>query len=364
MDKNAKVRHQCCQTIGFLITCLPDRYDHYPKLLPYLLSFINDSQRTISDHALHAIEICGQHYESEHPEDVIERRQYGVDGDNRCNFDDQLPAPFQERPRLGARLFIRNNTKGFFSALLSELSSWISGTRFLSAKLVVILSIYCEEHLTMDFHQTCSSIVKAIRGTLNDEDKRCEFQRELEHILEIMGRYVDPETYIPLLLPRTLGDSKSVTTFSDGGVHSLQSRIANSIALRAMMKGSLPHRLIPHLFHLVPQICCPTTLGSYAGTEMKLETLSILHTFFERVKGKSVTGAQSAYFQAKGRICDSCKVLENCKNVLLDIVDRCEEEKVHAKASKVLQIVPDLMRRLERPTENLTTPRTVSPVEL
>lgn len=328
--------------LGFLITCLPDRYDHHQKLLPYLLSFINDSHLTISDHAIRAIEICGQHHESENPDDVIERRQYGVDGDERCNYDDPLPAPFKIRPRLGARMFIRNNTKGFFGALLSELSCWISKTRNLSAKLVLIMSIYCEEHLTMDFHKTCFSIVKAIRVTIRDGNNRWTFQRELEHILEIMGRYVDPATYIPLLLPRALGDSKSATTFSDGGVHSAQSRIANSIALRAMMKGSLSHRLIPHVFDLIPQICDPHTLGFFSGTQMKMETLSILLTFFERVKGQSVTGAQSAHFQAKGRICDSCKVIENCKNFLFEIVDGCDEQEVHERATKVLQLLPDI----------------------
>ena len=33
------------------------------------------------------IKACGQQYEAENSNCVIERRQYGVDGDSRCNYD-------------------------------------------------------------------------------------------------------------------------------------------------------------------------------------------------------------------------------------------------------------------------------------
>ena len=44
---------------------------------------------------------CGHQYEEEHPEEIIERRQYGVDGDNNINLSKALPFPFTERPRIG-----------------------------------------------------------------------------------------------------------------------------------------------------------------------------------------------------------------------------------------------------------------------
>ena len=88
----------------FFITCLPDRYDHHTRLLPYVLSFFTDDIKETRDMAVQAIEHCGGQYEAEHPDDVIERRQYGVDGDSRTNVNATLPPPFAVRPRLGTRL--------------------------------------------------------------------------------------------------------------------------------------------------------------------------------------------------------------------------------------------------------------------
>ena len=79
--------------------------------------------------ALAALENCGKQYEAEHPSEVVERKQYGVDGDIRCNYHSPLPNPFHERPMLGTRLFVRSNVKRFFNALLIELTSWISQER-------------------------------------------------------------------------------------------------------------------------------------------------------------------------------------------------------------------------------------------
>jgi hypothetical protein len=61
--------------LGFFITCLPDRYDHHTRLLPYVLSFFNDDREMTRKMALQSIEHCGGQYEAEHPDDVIERRQ-------------------------------------------------------------------------------------------------------------------------------------------------------------------------------------------------------------------------------------------------------------------------------------------------
>ena len=171
MDRVTTVRLTCCEMLSFLINCLPDRYEHQQRILPYLLIFYNDDHIDIQRCALKAIDSCGEQYEAEHSNDVIERRQYGVDGDKRCNHNDELPPPFTKRPRLGSRLFVRANTKRFFDALLSELTSWQSNTSIQSAKILCILMVYCEEHLTMDCSKTIPGIVKALYSNLNNTDK-------------------------------------------------------------------------------------------------------------------------------------------------------------------------------------------------
>lgn len=55
----------------------------------------------MSSAALAVLRRCGQQYEEEHQDEIIERRQYGVDGDDTMNFAKALPKPFTERPRIG-----------------------------------------------------------------------------------------------------------------------------------------------------------------------------------------------------------------------------------------------------------------------
>jgi hypothetical protein len=55
----------------------------------------------VSSSALSVLRRCGQQYEEEHHDEIIERRQYGVDGDDTMNFAKALPKPFTERPRIG-----------------------------------------------------------------------------------------------------------------------------------------------------------------------------------------------------------------------------------------------------------------------
>jgi len=152
------------------MTCLPDRYDHQQRLLPYLLSFYSDTSEKVRRCAFASVEALGEQYEAENSDAFVERRQYGVDGDSRCNHEEQLSCPFKKRPRIGSRIFVRSNTKRFFSALLAEVICWLSKTRERSAKLLQALVIYCEEHLTMEFSQTLTMLIQAIKLSYSEQN--------------------------------------------------------------------------------------------------------------------------------------------------------------------------------------------------
>jgi hypothetical protein len=341
IDKNMNVRYRCCQMLAFLICCLPDRYDHHQRLLPYLLSFYNDEHQQVREQAIMAVEQCGHQYEAENPNDIIERRQYGVDGDKRCNHVDKLPSPFKQRPRVGARLFVRGNTKRFFSALLSELRSWMSKTRNQSAKLIHILVFYCEEHLTMDFHDTLTGIVKSLQSCLNENDKESrELQVTLESLLVSMGRYVDPDTYVKLLVPRIIGDIHSGTSFSDGGYHSELSCVANAIALRCLVIGSLPRRVLSHFFVLLPNLSSQSTLGDLAGSRIRVECLKTLNVLFQRATGHSINGAQTAHFEETGRLCSGNEVMKSFKLTLTQLLVSTSDKEVIELVTRVEQNIP------------------------
>ena len=234
-DSNPTVRARICAVLCFFIVCLPDRYDHHVRLLPYVLSFFTDDIEDTRKMAVEAIDHCGQQYEAEHPDDVIERRQYGVDGSSKTNVGKNappLPTPFTTRPRLGARLFVRGNTKRFFKALLRELTNWISATRERSVVLLRSLVVYCEEHLTMDFAATLPLLVQALgkaEGEKGSDLPSIKLVADLEEVLKLTGRYVDPATYVPLLLSGLREEGE--------GVRGDTERRCNIDVLRCMTQG-------------------------------------------------------------------------------------------------------------------------------
>lgn len=345
-DRSTSVRLACCQMLSFLVNCLPDRYEHHQMLLPYLLNFFHDDIDEIRSCANSAIESCGEQYEVENPNDIIERRQYQVDGNEKCNHVDALPFPFTRRPRLGARLFVRNNSKRFFSALLDELTCWVSKTRLQSAKLLSTLIVFNEEHITMDCHNTILGIVKAVQSSLKEHEKESKpLLTIFEQILELMGRFIEPQTYSKLLLPRVTGDIDSATTFLEGGAHSESSCIANSVALASMIRGTLPKTLLPYSFNLINTLSLSLSQSYFKGVNVKIQWLNILVTIFDRLKGESFAGAQSACFNVTGRIHSSEEMIKKCKASVITLMNNGlngEEELVCATAQQLLNQISNI----------------------
>ena len=185
-DTSAAVKEGVVRMLGEFMTEMGDRYDHQQRLLPYLLDLIADDSAAVSTAALAVLRRCGQQYEDDHPNDIIEKRQYGIDGDDRINLDKPLPKPFTERPRIGVRLYVRGNTKRFLFALVNELTNWLSATRLKSARLLKLVVALCEEHLTMEAHSLLPSFVKALSFAREDSDRELYFT--LLEVYELLGR--------------------------------------------------------------------------------------------------------------------------------------------------------------------------------
>ena len=84
------------------------------------------------------------------------------------------------------RLYVRGNCKRFLSALVNELTNWLSATRVKSARLLKLIVVLCEEHLTMEIHTLLPSFIKALRVASEDNDKELYFI--LLEVYELLGR--------------------------------------------------------------------------------------------------------------------------------------------------------------------------------
>lgn len=283
--KNRRVRLRCCEMLAYFLVCLPDRYDHQQRLLPYILSFASDGNKNIQNTALSCIEKCGLQYEREHPDEIIERRQLGVDGEDTIDYNSGLPNPFTRRPSLGARQYVRANTARFFLAVLGELSSWKEETRKRSLDLLMILVVYCEEHLTKDFQHSINLFAKAIgvQKQAKDGNSSLLTVERFEEVLQLMGKYVDPSVYLPLISPRITGDNSSGTSNAEDGSHSEKTRSIYAFILSSLIKGAPLLRIIPHWLNIASILSNSNCIGPYAGTKIQEEILNAFLSLIVRV---------------------------------------------------------------------------------
>jgi len=324
--KNHRVRLRCCKMLSYFLVYLPDRYDHQQRLLPYILSFINDDMLDVQNTALQCIEKCGLQYECEHPDGVIERRQFGVDGEDTIDYDIDLPAPFARRPSLGARLFVRANTSRFFLSVLGELSNWKEQTRKRSAELLLMLVVYCEEYLTKDFQHTIISIAKAIDV---EHASRCENDHlkvldKIKQVLRLMAKYINPETYLPLLYPRISGDDSSVSKNS----------YSYATILSSLVEGASLPGLIPHWLTLASLLSNANCIGQFASTQTRIVSLNALIVLIGRVANEDYLSSFIAHCTGElGERGNFQKIITSVSRELLNR-DHTSDTGIHDKVAE------------------------------
>jgi len=129
-DPKTTVREFFIRCLGDWLIDLPDRYDHEPRLVPYIVSGLFDPDDEIKISTYEIIEEIGAQQEREREKDFRDIKQFGYDAEWTLRgkiTDIPLPFPFKKRPRLGARHFVRSHIRKFLSALYKEVKDWQYG---------------------------------------------------------------------------------------------------------------------------------------------------------------------------------------------------------------------------------------------
>ena len=292
-DPIVHVRERVVVMLSSFLVDLEDRYDHQQRLVPYLLDMLTDESPSVADVALSTLGRCGQLYEEQHTDDIIERRQFGIDGDDRCNFDKSLPKPFTERPRIGVRMYTRGNTKRFLFALVGELTNWQSKTRLKSANLLKMVTVLCEEYLTMEMHKLLPSYIKALQYAREDGDK--DLESILLEVYELAGRYTAPDSYVHFILPRLRGDLE-VTQFG----MDVMTRCCVIDVLRCFLDGSKSTLIPPYLSEIIDVVVDPFVID-LSSNKLHSSALILMNMILSKVQGKRLA-MTAAHFQTTGRL--------------------------------------------------------------
>lgn len=340
-DSSPLVREKLVLMLTALLTEIGDRYDHQTRLLPYLLDLLTDEVPSIAASALHCLQLCGKEYEADHHDEIIEKRQYGVDGDERINLDKPLPPPFTSRPRIGIRLYVRGNTKRFLIALVNELTNWIAPTRLKSANLLKMIIVLCEEHLTMEIHTLLPSLINALKFARDDRD--VALQQSMLEMLELLGRYLLPEIYLYYILPRLRGDADVVQFGVDA-----ETRITVMQLLQALLSGSKSSQVLPFFDELIT-VLTDAFVISNESTALQAAATQVIASILSSLKGKGKHVIE-AHYVATGRI-TSLQV--TIRKIFRYLLSQLPNKELRENAALVLQLLSELENDTESSVKRL-----------
>jgi len=293
-DKSPLVRKALVDMLTTFMTEIGDRYDHQTRLLPYLLDLLSDDVEAVSTAAMKCLQRCGQQYEEEHADEIIEKRQYGIDGDARMNLEKPLPYPFTTRPRIGLRLYVRGNVKRFLNALINELTNWMSHARNKSATLLKVVVVLCEESLTMEAFTILPSLIRALK-IAKEEEVGTQLHTHLLEVFELMGRFMLPETYVHYILPRLVGDLDVAQFGADTSI-----RISVLDCLGALLSGSKPSQIAPFFDAILTTLTDPFVIDPESSLLTKA-ALRVVVTLLESFQGHAKVAIESCFLQT-GRL--------------------------------------------------------------
>ncbi|XP_011496819.1 PREDICTED: dynein assembly factor 5, axonemal [Ceratosolen solmsi marchali] len=189
-DQSGAVRTAVIEVVGKWMTDLKDRYSWWYKLLPLLLTGINDVVSEIREKATTLWMSVGEQYMKENESDKKFK-------DKMDFLPDDLPhyPPNINRPNLGCRTIVQQNLSKLITAISRELTDWMADIKVRAAQLLCILVLNVEQDVTQHIPKLLSPMIRAC----NDEDKRVV--ENIEMAAEYMGYFVPPNIYCDLVIP-------------------------------------------------------------------------------------------------------------------------------------------------------------------
>ncbi|EGR31275.1 protein kinase domain protein [Ichthyophthirius multifiliis] len=211
-DPKVQVRDMFLRCVGDWVSRLADRYDHMPRLIPYLTSGLFDEYEEIRATCFEVLEEAGAEEERQNvkiivffqnikkkEKDLRDNKQFGIDSE--WTYDGKiknlpLPEPFIKRPCLGARMLVRSQFRKFQKALYREIKDSNLSSRIRAAQLLRISIIYCENYITQFLDELLRII---IWQTVLSKPEEQIISQLVQDTFFFIGRYCDFNTYLPII---------------------------------------------------------------------------------------------------------------------------------------------------------------------
>ncbi|KAJ3237761.1 HEAT repeat-containing protein 2 [Chytriomyces hyalinus] len=214
MDRSQSVREALFTMAATWLLKLMDRYSIGYKVLPILLGGLVDEVVSVKAACFKALDEIGALYEVEWPDRVKEDLDYSV------GLGGVL---LEARPRVGVRHLARDNTQKIILKIVDGLHDWNAEVRAKSASVLAAFLPLTEKNATGYMGNLLPAIYKVLAA-----DVDAAVIRETLNATEIIGRYVEPDVYLSLVLSHSTMNPDASTTFSIGCLRSLGALIAGT----------------------------------------------------------------------------------------------------------------------------------------
>ncbi|XP_072692728.1 dynein axonemal assembly factor 5 isoform X2 [Canis lupus baileyi] len=227
-DDVPQVRQAVTGVVGGWLLDLRDRYSFFHKLIPLLLSSLEDDIPEIALMATSLWEKVGLQWQRENEEDLKDKLDFATPPPAHH------PSP-ENRPVLGCRELVFRNLSKILPAICHDITDWVVGTRVKAAQLLSVLMLHAEDHIT----QHLEVILRTLQRACADEDRavvsNCITSAEL------VGVFVSPEVFLKLILS-ALKKSPSP---------------AGLLVLASIIRGCPREALQPHLKVIATELAQP-----------------------------------------------------------------------------------------------------------
>ncbi|XP_006889782.1 PREDICTED: HEAT repeat-containing protein 2 [Elephantulus edwardii] len=186
-DSVPQVRRAVTSVVGTWLRELRDRYSFFHKLIPLLLSSLDDEFPEIRELATGLWEEIGLQWQKENEEDLKDKLDFAA--------PPPVHYPLQEsRPGLGCRELVFRNLSKILPGLCRDLGDWVVGTRIKAAQLLTVLLLHAEDHTT----QHLEPVLQALQHGCADEEPTVVSSSM--KTAELVGTFVSPEVFLKLIL--------------------------------------------------------------------------------------------------------------------------------------------------------------------
>ncbi|XP_076254146.1 dynein axonemal assembly factor 5 isoform X2 [Rhynchophorus ferrugineus] len=251
-DQIPIVRQTIAQQAARWMMFQRDRYSYFYKMLPLLLTGLNDEVEStrVESHLLW--EKVGLQYQQENEKDLKDKLDYLAD------IPKSYPTKLK-RPNLGCRILVQRNISKLASALSNELTSWQEDIRVRCSQLLCSIALHAEEDLTFNLQNLFPAMYSAAR----DDD-----QRVVDNIIEaseIIGLFVQFESWSKIILP----------VIEDGPHY------GHLTILASLLKGA-PKENVGEAVHSVSKILSEDYICCSRNKKYQLNLLRCVRTLMEK----------------------------------------------------------------------------------